>query len=80
MSATRCESCTMGIETGPYCHHCVDASGALRPFAETFERFRQWMRREEPALGADEVDARVRAFMGKAPAWRDHPDLRRSGS
>lgn len=76
MSATRCESCTMPIESGPYCPHCSDGEGRLHPFDEIFARFEQWTRGREPGLGDEEVRRKVLAFMAGTPAWRDHPAVR----
>ena len=42
MNTTQCQSCSMTIESGPYCEHCADASGALIDFDECVERFVQW--------------------------------------
>lgn len=78
MSTTQCQSCTMPIESGSYCQHCADDSGALHPFEETFERFRQWTLREEPGLSPEEVHTKVLAFMAGVPAWKDHPRVRAS--
>jgi hypothetical protein len=73
MSTMRCESCTLPIETGPYCRYCTDDAGALRSFDETFERFRQWTTRNEPGLSVEETRAKVFAFMAGVPAWKSHP-------
>ncbi len=72
---TRCESCSMTIESGPYCQYCTDHNGSLHPFEETVERFKQLTRREEPALGEEEVLKKVLGHMATMPAWRDHPGV-----
>ncbi len=47
---TKCESCGMPIESGPYCSYCVDESGKLQPFEERFERMVQFQLRQDPKL------------------------------
>ena len=73
MSENRCESCTMPIESGQYCAHCVDGDGSLLPFDETFERFSQWTRRNAAGLTDEQVEQRVYAFMASSQAWKGHP-------
>jgi hypothetical protein len=68
-----CESCSMPIETGPYCHYCVDADGKLQPFDERFEKMLGWQMRHEPGLSRPQAEAETLAFMAKMPAWREHP-------
>lgn len=75
MSETRCESCSMPIESGTYCHHCTTADGELQSFDETLERFKQWTRREEAGLDDEGVTRKTLDFMATMPAWRDHPRL-----
>lgn len=70
---TACESCSMPIETGPYCQHCVDAEGALQPFDERFERMIAWQARRTPDASRDELEKKTLAFMRTMPAWKDHP-------
>ncbi|MEQ8765946.1 MAG: hypothetical protein RL885_18655 [Planctomycetota bacterium] len=70
---TRCESCSMTIESGSYCQYCADDSGCLHPFEEVFERFLQWTRRQEPDLAEDEARRKTLAFMATRPAWASHP-------
>jgi hypothetical protein len=72
--ATRCESCGMPIEMGPYCRHCTDEAGKLQPFEERFERMVQWRMRQE-ALDRRTAEARTREYMRGMPAWRGHPRL-----
>ncbi len=38
MTTIPCESCGTAIESGPYCEHCVDETGALQDFDTRFER------------------------------------------
>lgn len=73
---TSCQSCSMPIESGPYCPHCSGPNGQLIGFDECVERFGQWTRRQEPTLPADEVRRRTLAFMATMPAWKDHPEVR----
>lgn len=68
-----CESCGMPIESGPYCEHCTDASGALQPFDERFERMTAWQARRNPAAPRDQIEAETLAYMATMPAWREHP-------
>lgn len=71
-----CESCGMPIETGPYCHYCVDDQGKLQEFNERFERMVQWAQRHEPNLSRPEAEAKTKKYMATMPAWREHPMLR----
>jgi hypothetical protein len=66
----------MPIEAGPYCPHCVDASGKLQPFEERFERMVQWQARREPSASRAELEKKTLAYMGSMPAWRDHPRVK----
>lgn len=72
--AVRCESCTMTVESGPYCHHCAP-TGELIPFDEAFARMTQWARRQD-GLEQAEAEERTLAFMAERPAWKDHPRVR----
>ena len=74
MSAT-CQSCSMTIESGPYCEHCADSVGELLSFDEIVERFDQWTAKRNPDESADEIRAKTLAFMATMPAWRDHPQI-----
>jgi len=71
----RCQSCSMPIESGLYCRHCVDENGHLQAFEVRFERMIQWMLRSDPTLGRAEAELRTRAMMRTMPAWKDHPRL-----
>jgi len=71
-----CESCSMPIETGQYCEHCVDAEGKLQPFEQRFERMVSWQQRKKPAASRAELESETLAFMAKMPAWKDHPRVR----
>ncbi|MCU0224338.1 MAG: hypothetical protein MUF27_09750 [Acidobacteria bacterium] len=72
---TICQSCSMPIESGLYCPHCVDEHGELQPFEVRFERMVQWMLRSDPSLRRTEAELRTRAHMRTMPAWKDHPRL-----
>jgi hypothetical protein len=63
----------MPIETGRYCAHCVDASGALQPFDERFERMVAWEARRRPDATRDDLEESTLAYMATLPAWRNHP-------
>ena len=52
MSQTKCESCGMSIESGPYCNHCLGSDGKLQPFDERFERMVQGSCAPSPASPA----------------------------
>lgn len=71
-----CESCSMPIESGPYCEYCTDAHGNLQPFEERFEKMIAWQQRKEPNASREALEAATLAFMAKMPAWRDHPRVR----
>ena len=68
-----CESCGMPIETGRYCAHCVDETGALQSFDDRFERMIAWEARKRPDATRDELEAATLTYMATLPAWRDHP-------
>jgi hypothetical protein len=71
-----CESCSMPIESGPYCSYCVDAEGKLQPFEERFERMIAWQQRKQPDATRAELERATLAFMATMPAWKDHPRVR----
>lgn len=71
-----CESCGLPIDNGPYCTHCVDASGRLQDFDARFERMVQWALREEPTLAREQAEANTLAYMARMPAWAQHPRVR----
>lgn len=73
---TRCESCSMPIETGRYCQHCVDEHGALQSFDERFQRMVAWQAQRTPEAPRAEVEAKTLAYMATMPAWRDHPRVK----
>ena len=75
---TQCTSCSMTIESGPYCEHCRASDGELRPFDEILERFMQWTKRRDPQITDDDARAQTLEFMRTMPAWRDHPSVRES--
>ena len=68
-----CESCSMPIESGHYCSHCVTGTGQLQPFEERFDKMVGWQLRQKPGLPRAQAEADTLAFMAKMPAWRDHP-------
>ncbi|UXI67917.1 zinc ribbon domain-containing protein [Tahibacter amnicola] len=70
-----CQSCGMPIESGAYCHYCVDESGQLQAFDERFERMVQWVLGREPTTPRAIAEARTREYMRQMPAWKDHPRL-----
>jgi len=69
-----CESCTMPIESGQYCGHCAEDNGDLKPFADRFENMIAWSMRQDSSLSRESAEEQTLAFMGKLPAWRNHPD------
>jgi hypothetical protein len=73
---TPCESCSMPIETGPYCQYCVTDEGKLQPFEERFERMIAWQVKRTPDASRADLEAATLAFMAKMPAWKDHPRVR----
>ena len=50
MARGRCQSCGMPIESGDFCGHCTDETGALLGFEETFERFVAFAMRQDASL------------------------------
>lgn len=72
---TRCESCSMPIESGRYCAHCTDENGELQDFDTRFARMLDWQRRSNPDAPLTQLEAETRAYMATMPAWRDHPRL-----
>lgn len=64
----------MPIESGQYCEHCSDETGALKPFDERFESMITWTLRRDPAMSREDAEAKTLGFMGTLPAWRNHPD------
>lgn len=71
-NASTCESCGMPIETGRYCAHCVDDTGALQQFDERFERMIAWEARRQPNASRAELERATLAYMATMPAWRDN--------
>lgn len=76
MAPTRCESCSMPIESGRYCEHCVDEHGNLQSFDERFARMTAWQARRDPSSSSAEIEQATLEFMATLPAWRDHPRVR----
>jgi len=77
MADTRCESCGMPIESGRYCAHCTDETGALQDFDTRFERMTSWQARATPDASREQIEQDTLAYMATMPAWRDHPRVRR---
>jgi hypothetical protein len=65
----------MTIDSGDYCQYCTDDSGSLRSFDETFERFVQFALGRDAALDRATAEANTLTFMGRMPAWKEHPRL-----
>ncbi len=65
----------MPIDSGIYCHYCVDENGNLQSFEERFEKMVQWSLKEEPNMSREEAEKRTRAYMRTLPAWKDHPNV-----
>ncbi|MBN2718556.1 MAG: hypothetical protein JXX14_22115 [Deltaproteobacteria bacterium] len=76
-SQSHCHSCGMPVESGPYCQHCTDDTGALQSFEERVSRMGQFMKRQSPGLS--DVDARAKSieYMASMPAWQDHPEIQK---
>ena len=71
-----CDSCSMPIEAGSLCQHCGDDDGNLIPFDEAFERFVQWVMKQEPDLERQAAERQTVEFMAGMPAWSGRPELR----
>jgi hypothetical protein len=65
----------MSIESGRYCDHCTDESGALRSFEDRFARMAAWQARRDPAASKQDIERQVLDYMATMPAWRDHPKV-----
>ncbi|MFZ6026275.1 MAG: zinc ribbon domain-containing protein [Chloroflexota bacterium] len=77
-----CESCGMpmkapadfgaGRPDNPYCVHCTDAEGALKPYAVVLENMKNFA---VQTMGVAEMEALKMAREGMAglPAWKDVP-------
>ncbi len=70
-----CQACTMPIPSGPYCTHCSNETGELKPFDDRFENMIGFVQRRQSDLTRVEAEAQTLQFMSKLPAWRNHPDL-----
>ncbi len=79
MMTTPCESCGMPIESGPYCEHCVDETGALQDFDTRFERMIGWTLRRNPSADRAQAEEQTLAYLRTMPAWRNHPRVRSTG-
>ena len=71
-----CDSCSMPIESGPYCQYCADQNGDLRSFEETLARMMQFAISRDPKLGREEAKAQTLMFMSSRPAWKAHPEVK----
>jgi hypothetical protein len=65
----------MPIESGRYCAHCVDETGALQDFETRFERMVAWAMRRDTSLTRGEAERKAITYMSGMPAWRDHPSV-----
>ncbi|MBN2525902.1 MAG: hypothetical protein JXR76_05860 [Deltaproteobacteria bacterium] len=74
-----CKSCGMPVESGPYCVHCTDDTGALQSFEERIARMSQFMKRQSPSLSDSDAKKQCLAYMATMPAWRDHPEVKKLG-
>ena len=72
-TSTRCESCGMPIEAGPYCQYCVGPDGRLQDFDERLARMLQWQRRQHPGQPEAETLQQTLDYLARMPAWKDHP-------
>ena len=70
----KCESCGMPIESGPYCQHCVDETGALQDFDTRFERMVGWAMKEG-TKDRQTAERETLAYMATMPAWAGHPEV-----
>lgn len=66
----------MPIPSGPYCQHCVDATGKLQTFEQRFERMLAWQARQRPDATRAELQRGTLAYMATMPAWQDHPRIK----
>lgn len=76
MTTSSCESCGMPIESGHYCVHCTDETGALESFDSRFAKMVAWQTRRAPGSSPAEVERDTLAYLATMPAWRDHPLVR----
>jgi hypothetical protein len=72
-ATTRCESCSMPIESGRYCVHCTDERGELQDFDTRFAAMTGWQQRSHPDRPVAQIEAETLDFMATMPAWRNHP-------
>ena len=77
--APACDSCGMPIETGRYCGHCTDESGALQSFDERFARMTAWQARCHPDTPRQEIERQTLDYLATMPAWQDHPRVAARG-
>jgi len=72
-TTTRCESCGMPVEAGPYCQYCVRPDGKLQDFDERLARMLQWQRRQHPEQSEAQTLQHTLDYMATMPAWKNHP-------
>jgi len=65
----------MPIESGRYCGHCTDDSGALQSFEDRFARMAAWQARRDPEPSRQDIERKVLDYMATMPAWREHPTV-----
>jgi len=71
--ALKCHSCGMPVESGTYCQHCTDDSGALQSFEERIARMSQFMKHQNPGMSDDTAREKSLSYMAGMPAWKNHP-------
>jgi hypothetical protein len=69
----KCHSCGMPIESGTYCQHCTDDTGALQSFEERIARMSQFMKHQNPGLTDQDARHQSLSYMATMPAWKNHP-------
>ena len=72
---TPCESCSMPIETGPYCQYCIDEEGNLQDFETRLTKMMAWAKGQNPEVSDQDLRTQTMAHMKTMPAWKDHPKL-----
>ncbi len=77
-----CESCGRPMMTdrdhgggradNPYCRHCTDARGSLRPYDDVLETLvrEEFMARN--GMARPQAEAAARNALRHSPAWRGH--------
>ena len=72
---TTCQSCSMPIDNGHYCHYCTDTEGQLITFTTALDRMTQFAQQKMGKSDPTEARTSVLEFMSTMPAWQAHPDL-----